>query len=266
LIDDEVVGVPAALALRARRRVIELAGRQTVHLGASLSVIDILAVLYGSVMRFDPGAPGWADRDRLVLSKGHAAYGLYAILAEVGLLDGDLATLPAHPGEGVAGVDAATGALGHGLALGCGMALGARLSGRSHHVTVVTGDGELDEGTTWEAAQLAGHRRLGRLTAIVDRNGLQQEGATESVLALEPLADKWRAFGWEVTEADGHDHDAVRRAILALRDDDRPGVVLASTVKGRGVSFLEGDPAWHSGTLDTGQLARALAELEAQER
>ncbi|MFB7981913.1 transketolase [Streptomyces vinaceus] len=252
---------PDELARRARQRVVELAARKAVHLGAALSMTDLLAVLYTRGLRYRPDRPDWPDRDLLVLSKGHGAYGLYAVLAELGVIEADLATLPGHPSDSVPGVEAATGALGHGLSIGCGMALGARLAGLDQRVVVVTGDGELDEGSNWEAAQFAAHHRLGNLVAVVDRNRLQQEGDTETVNALEPLADKWRAFGWRVAEADGHDTAAITDALAGLRSGDGPAVLIAHTVKGKGVPFAEGDPAWHMGSLDAQQLRTALAAL-----
>lgn len=253
----------SVFAARGRERVLRLAAEKPIHVGPALSVIDILAVLYTSVLRRRSREPHWPDRDRLLLSKGHGAYGLYAVLAEAGVLDADLAALPGHPADGIPGVEAATGALGHGLSLGCGMALGARLGGSPGRVVVVTGDGELDEGTNWEAAQFAAHHRLDNLVAVVDRNGLQQEGRTEHVLALEPLADKWRAFGWRVAHADGHDPAALHHTLSALLAAPGPGVLLARTVKGRGVSFIEDDARWHSGRLTPEQLDRALGELAA---
>ncbi|AGL15003.1 transketolase [Actinoplanes sp. N902-109] len=251
----------AAFAARARERVLRLAATKALHVGPALSVLDVLAALQNEVLRSRPGHPEWAGRDRLVLSKGHGAYGLYAVLAEAGVLTADLAGLPGHPGEGVPGVEAPTGALGHGLSLGCGMALGLRLRGLDSRVAVVTGDGELDEGTNWEAAQFAAHHRLSNLLVVVDRNGLQQEGRTEQVLGLEPLADKWRAFGWRVAETDGHDHAAVRDACLGLYEQPGPGVLIAKTVKGKGVSFMEDHVGWHMGQLTGKQLLAALDEV-----
>jgi len=251
----------AALALGARERVLRLAHDKPLHLGAALSMIDVLAALHVAVLRPAPPSPDGPDRDRLVLSKGHGAYGLYAVLAELGVLQGDIGALPGHPCDGIPGVEAATGALGHGLSLACGMALGARMSGGDGRVAVVTGDGELNEGSNWEAAQFAAHHGLDNLLVVVDRNGLQQEGRTEEIAALEPLGDKWRAFGWHVGEADGHDAAAVSAAAHRLLERPGPGVLIARTVKGRGVSFLEDDPAWHMGQLDDDQLRAALAEL-----
>jgi transketolase len=218
-------------------------------------------VLYTRTLRYDPARPDRPDRDLLVLSKGHGAYGLYAVLAELGVVTTDLAALPGHPADSVPGVEAATGALGHGLSLGCGLALGARLTGSDRRVVVVTGDGELDEGSNWEAAQFAAHHRLGNLVVVVDRNRLQQEGDTETVCALEPLADKWRAFGWRVAEADGHDTAALTDTLSALTALDGPAVLIAHTTKGKGVPFAEHDPAWHMGELDAAQQRIAIEAL-----
>ncbi|MEU1947862.1 transketolase [Streptomyces sp. NPDC020125] len=251
------------LARRARLRVVELAARKAIHLGPALSLIDVLVALYIRILRRDPARPDWPDRDLLVLSKGHGVYGLYAVLAELGVLTTDLNELPGHPSDGIPGIEAATGALGHGLSLASGLALGARLAGKDRRVYVITGDGELDEGSNWEAAQFAAHHRLGNLVAVVDRNRLQQEGDTEEVCALEPLTDKWRAFGWRVGECDGHDIAAIADAVTALEAGDGPAVLIAHTTKGRGVPFAEGDPAWHMGELDAAQRRIAVAALTA---
>ncbi|MET9115268.1 transketolase [Streptomyces longwoodensis] len=251
------------LARRARLRVVGLAARKAIHLGPALSLIDVLAALYTQVLRHDPARPDCPDRDLLVLSKGHGAYGLYAVLAELGVLTTDLDDLPGHPSDGIPGVEAATGALGHGLSLAGGLALGARLTGSDRRVYVVMGDGELDEGSNWEAAQFAAHHRLGNLMAVVDRNRLQQEGDTEDICALEPLADKWRAFGWRVGESDGHDVAAVAEAVTALGAGPGPAVLIAHTTKGKGVPFAQGDPAWHMGQLDAAQHHIAVTALTA---
>jgi transketolase len=257
--------VAAAIAAGARERILRTALERPVHLGASLSVIDVLAVLYGGWLRRHPDHPQWDERDRLVLSKGHAAFALYAVLAQVGMLHSPLTELPSHPADGIPGIEVGTGALGHGLSIGCGMAVGARLAGRGYRICVVLGDGELGEGSNWEAALFAAHHRLGNLVAIVDRNCLQQEGRTEDILALEPLVDKWRAFGWRVERADGHDPFEIARSLDRLVQGAGPGVLLASTTKGRGVSFMESDPAWHHRQLDAGQYRRALAEVTGRE-
>jgi transketolase len=254
----------AAEAIAVRRRILRFAADGPVHLGSSLSVVDILVSAYRAIGldRTNVRAPG---RDRLVLSKGHAVWALYAVLMERGVLapgpPGQ--TLDGHPPEGMPGVDAATGALGHGLAIGAGLAESARLDGRDHRTYVVLGDGELNEGSVWEAAMFATHRRLNRLIAVVDVNGMQQEGRTADVLNLTPLDARWRAFGWHAVEVDGHDHAALARAIqLAPARPDQPTVLLARTVKGKGVPFMEHNADWHVGSLDPARLAAALSVLE----
>ncbi|QMU67382.1 transketolase [Streptacidiphilus sp. P02-A3a] len=253
---------PAELALGARRQILRFARDQQVHLGSSLSVVDLLvAVLRESgglaADRADP------DRPRLVLSKGHAVWALYAVLAEHGLLDPERpGPWAGHPTDGLPGVDAATGALGHGLSIGAGLAEAARLRGSDRRTYVVLGDGELNEGSVWEAVMFAAHRRLDRLVALVDVNGMQQEGATADLLDLRPLDEKWRAFGWRVLPVDGHDHPALRAALSeAAEPTGRPTVLLAHTVKGKGVPFMEHSAHWHTGTLDQAQFAAALAAL-----
>jgi transketolase len=252
------------LLRRARtvaRRVIRLSARQPVHLGASLSCIHILTVLYFAFLRVRSDDPMWPDRDRFVLSKGHAAAALYAVLIERGFLPPEvIGELPGHPADGIPGVEVATGSLGHGLPVACGLAVGARLTGRTHRVVALLGDGELDEGSNWEAALFAAHRHLANLVVIVDRNGVQQEGPTAEVLDLEPLSAKWSAFGWRVSTVDGHDPAAVLAALEATDRSAGPSVVLARTVKGKGVSFMENDPAWHVGQLRGASLRRALSE------
>lgn len=260
----------AEIARCARRRILGFAAGQTIHLGSSLSVVDILVAVFAAITA-RPAPGGWDDpaRGRVVLSKGHGVWALYAVLAEWGLLDpGSGARLPGHPADGYPGVDVATGALGHGLSIGAGLAEAARLAGRASPTYVVLGDGELNEGSVWEAAMFAAHRRLGWLIAVVDRNGMQQEGPTAEVLDTEPLDDKWRAFGWRVLSVDGHNHRALRDALEdAVRSGatrgavGQPTAILARTVKGKGVPFMEHSIRWHTGTLDAGQLANALAAV-----
>ncbi|WP_078955282.1 transketolase [Streptomyces griseus] len=253
-------------ALRIRRAVVDMAaGRQGAHVGGSLSCADVLAVLYFGVLDL----PG----DSFVLSKGHAAPALYAALAARGLLDeAELAgyaspgsRLFGHPSRGLPGVEFSTGSLGHGLALGCGLALAGQLREESarERVFVLMGDGELQEGSVWESLMFAGHRRLSRLTAVIDRNGLQQTAGTEGSLSLEPLGDRLRSFGWEVRETDGHDHGPLRAALAAPSESGRPVAVVARTVKGRGVPFLEGRVSSHYATLNPALHRRALAALRA---
>lgn len=257
------------VATRIRTHVVNMcSGPAGGHLGGSMSLVEILAALYFRVMRVDPRHPGWADRDMLVLSKGHGAVALYATLAEAGffpLADLDRygaagSHLMSHPHPEVPGVEMPSGSLGHGLALGIGLALGQRLAGQSHRRTfVVMGDGELQEGSVWEAAAVAAHHGLDLLTAIIDRNQLQISGSTESVCGLEPLADRWRAFGWNVVEADGHDADRIAAVLEGATAPGRPTVVVAHTVKGKGVSPVEGQARSHFARLSEGQRRRTLA-------
>jgi len=240
------------------------------HVGGDFSVADILTVLFLSVLRIDPTRPDWPERDRFILSKGHCAAALYAVLTVAGFLDrteltsfmGRLSRLNGHPNRKIPGVEANTGPLGHGLPIAVGSAIAARLSREAWRSFVVLGDGELQEGSNWEAAMAAGHRELGSLTAIIDRNGLQQGARTEETNRLEPLADKWRAFGWEVAEADGHDVSALH-AVLSAPPGRRPRCVIARTIKGRGASFMEDRVEWHHKVPSPEQIAQVLAELEA---
>jgi transketolase len=266
---------PQALAETARRiriSVLEMIGRAGMgHVGGDLSVTDVLTTLYFAVLDIRPGEPRWAGRDRCILSKGHCAAALYSVLAMRGFFpQADLATfmqplsrLNGHPDRNkVPGVEANTGPLGHGLPIAVGSAIAAGLSGQNWRTFVVLGDGELQEGSNWEAAMAAGHRRLGSLTAIVDRNRLQQGARTEATNALDPLPEKWRAFGWEAVEIDGHDHAALLAA-LGAEPGEKPRCVIANTVKGKGVSFMEDRVEWHHKVPNADQLKQALEELGA---
>lgn len=267
---DEPAAVVARgerVAARARRRILRWAHQGPVHLGASLSIVDIVTACQLRLR----GRPGAVDRDRLVLSKGHGVWALYAVLAELGersLSTADHHQLAGHPSEGTPGVEASTGALGHGLAIGAGMAEAARLQGWPSRVSVVLGDGELDEGSVWESVMYAAHRSLSCLVAVVDRNGMQQEASTEEVLALEPLAAKWQAFGWRVLHCDGHDMRELQETLAAAerRDGgwDGPTVVIARTRKGFGVPFMESDPAWHHASLSDELLDEALRAVDGR--
>lgn len=265
-----------ALARRIRRRALEMtSAARSSHIGSVFSMADIVAVLYASVLRVDPERPDWPDRDRFILSKGHAGAGIYAALAETGFFaDEALAEYYADGSRfgghvshrGIPGVELSTGSLGHGLGVGCGLAYAARLRRRPSRVFALLSDGECDEGSTWEAAQFAGHHRLGRLTAIVDYNKIQSLKGTEQTLGLEPFAAKWRSFRWQIAEVDGHDPAALSEALSRARAaDDRPLCVIAHTVKGKGVSFMENSVLWHYRFAAGEELAAALRELAASE-
>ncbi|MCY2987496.1 MAG: transketolase [Planctomycetota bacterium] len=244
------------------------------HVGSCLSIADILAVLYARVLSTDAGWANWPDRDRFVLSKGHAAAALYAVLAEQGFFSRtwlatycqDGSPLPGHvTSHGIPGVDVSTGSLGHGLPIACGMALAGKREQHPYRVFAMLSDGECDEGSVWEAILFAPHHQLDNLVAIVDYNKIQSFGSVKEVLDLEPFADKWRAFRWAVREIDGHDHDQIETALKAVPfEPGRPSAVVAHTTKGKGVSFMENQLAWHYKSPNTEQLAAALAELETQ--
>ncbi len=244
------------------------------HTGGALSSVDILTALYYGVMRVDPRNPGWRERDFFVLSKGHSVEGLLCILADRGFFPREeLDTfcrfgtrLIGHPNNKTPGVEMNTGALGHGLPVSAGMAKGLKMSGRANRVFVLLGDGELAEGSNWEAAMAAGHYRLDNLTAVIDRNHLQISGDTENVMAQEPLADRWKAFGWQVDEIDGHDMETLVAALGARAEEEKPRAIIARTVKGKGVREMENVAKWHHGVPDDALLASALAQLEEQER
>jgi transketolase len=242
------------------------------HMGGSLSAAELFVTLYFHVLRYRTSDPHWPDRDRFVLSKGHANAGYVALLAQAGFIPDSLldtfnhlnSPLGMHPNMKVPGVEMNTGALGHGLAVGVGMALGARITARDYRTFVMLGDGELHEGSVWEAAQLASHERLSTLCAIVDRNMVSQSGHVREIVEIEPLAAKWEAFGFAVREVDGHDIGQLVDAFDALPwHPEKPAALIARTVKGKGASFAEDTYVWHSNAVDTGVYERALAELEA---
>lgn len=241
------------------------------HYSSTFSCAEILAVLYYHALRLNPAAPDWPDRDRFVMSKGHAAVGLYPILADLGYyplsqLDdytrvGSL--FADHPQISIPGCDFGSGSLGHGLSVCVGMALGGRLQERGYRVHCMLGDAELNEGQVWEAAMAASHHRLGNLVAVVDRNGMGLDGFTEEVLGIEPQVDKWRAFGWQVVEVDGHDVGALVDVYdsLPAADSTTPTVIIAHTIKGKGVSWMEHSRVWHLGALVGDDRETAEAEL-----
>jgi transketolase len=262
--------IPAEeLALRLRRHVVRMCSRGgSSHVGSGLSIADIIAVLYGEVLRIDPRRPDWPERDRFILSKGHAGACVYAALAECGFFD--TAALDAHYRNGsnlsghvshknVPGVELSTGSLGHGLGVGAGMAFNLRRLGGDQRVFVVLSDGECDEGSTWEAAMFAAHHCLGNLRAVIDYNKLQSLGRVSDTINLEPLGAKWRAFGWNALRIDGHDLDALRAALAG--SSDRPICIVADTVKGRGVSFMENEVLWHYRAPRGEEYVAAMREL-----
>ncbi len=248
-------------------RIIEMG--KTGHTGGDLSEADILTALFYDVMQIDPQNPQWEDRDIFILSKGHCVETYYAILADLGFFPkAELETfsqfgtkLIGHPTNKIPGIEMCSGALGHGLSVGVGMALAAQRDCKNRHVYVLMGDGELAEGSVWEAAMAASTYKLSNLTAIVDRNHLQISGNTEDVMKLEPLKAKWESFGFYVVEIDGHDFAQIIPA-LNMRRKDTPVLVLANTVKGKGVSFMENIAKWHHGVPNDEQYQQALKELD----
>ena len=260
----------ANLARAVREQSLKMVHRaKASHIGSALSIADIVAVLYGEVMRYSPAEPDAADRDRFILSKGHACVAVYAALAECGFFPvadlvsygRDHSMLMNHISHKMPGVEFSTGALGHGLPFGVGKALAARSRGESWRTFVLLSDGEMDEGANWEAFMFAAHHRLTNLTAIIDYNKLQSLGSVADTMGLEPLGEKLTAFGWEVHEVNGHDH-AELIDVLTAKGDGKPLVAIAHTVKGKGVSFMENRVEWHYKNPNDEQLADALAELE----
>ncbi|MFQ5830331.1 MAG: transketolase [Candidatus Methylomirabilia bacterium] len=270
------IGKLSERARRIRALIIEmLAAAGTGHPGGSLSSTDIVTCLYFAVMRHKPDEPFWDDRDRFILSKGHACPVLYAALAEAGYITHDLLTslrrfgspLQGHPDRRKLGlIEASTGSLGIGLSMGIGLALAARLRGSPSHTYVLLGDGECEEGQIWEAAMYAPHVKLGSLCAIVDYNRLQLDAGVDEITDLEPLAAKWRAFKWNTIEIDGHNFEQILSAFAsAARVTDRPTVVVASTVKGKGVSYMENQIKYHGSVPDKPELVqRALRDIGAE--
>lgn len=243
---------------------------KTGHTGSSLSCTDILTVLYYSVMNIDPSNPKWEERDRFILSKGHAVEGFYCILADKGFFPKEeLKTfskfgsrLIGHPNNKVPGVEMNTGALGHGLSISVGMALAAKMKEKTYRVFTLMGDGEQAEGSVWEAAMAAAHYKLDNLIGIIDRNRLQISGDTETVMSLDSLEEKWRSFGWEVISVDGHDYNSLQRVLSTTPGvQGKPTLVMANTTKGKDVSFMENVAHWHHGVPTPEQLEQALGEL-----
>lgn len=260
------------LALRIRRHAVRMTHYgESSHIGAILSAADILAVLYGRILKIDPANPAWAGRDRFILSKGHAGAGVYAVLAELGFFPveelrrhySNGSVFSGHVShKGVPGVEISTGSLGHGLSVGAGMAYAGKLDHRPHGVFVLMSDGECDEGSNWEAILFASHHRLSNLVAIIDYNKMQSLKSVAETLALEPFAEKWRAFGWDVREIDGHDHEELSASLQDPRTGSaKPLCVIAHTTKGKGVSFMENSVLWHYRSPQGDEYVRAMKEL-----
>jgi len=272
LYNDQTIKMLETKANLIRRHVIKMTfAAQSGHPGGSLSYADIFAALYFKIMNHRPKDPQWEDRDRLVLSKGHAAPAYYAALAESGYFPvEDLHTLrklgsylQGHPcRQKTPGVEISTGSLGQGLSVANGMALAAKLDRKLGRIYCLCGDGEMEEGQNWEAAMLAAHYKLDNVTAFIDRNMMQIDGPTEKVMSLEPLADKWRAFGWNVLEINGHDMRQILEACdKASQNKGKPTMIIAHTVKGKGVSFMEGAVAFHGKAPNQDEYRIALKEL-----
>lgn len=262
-----------AQAKSLRKDIVEItAWSGGAHIGGSLSVIDILTYLYFHALNISTDDPDWSERDRLVLSKGHSAVGYTAVLARRGYYDFELlksfnkfgSPFGMHPdGNKIAGCDVSTGSLGHGLPIAVGLALGAKIQGKSWRAYCIVGDGELNEGSNWEAMMAAAHHKLDNLTLIVDRNRLMIDGPTEEVMSVEPLADKLTAFGMQVENIDGHDFEALHGAVDGASTRTAPTAIIANTIKGKGVDFMENQVPWHYGSVDSALRDQALASIDA---
>lgn len=260
-------------ALNIRKDVMQLVyNAKTGHTGSDLSCTDLLVALYYDVMAVDPVNPNRVDRDQYIQSKGHAAEVLWAVLADRGFIDQtELSNfsqfgsrLIGHPNNKVAGVEMNTGSLGHGLPVSVGIALAGKMDGKAFHTYTLMGDGELAEGSVWEGAMAAAHYHLDNLTAIIDRNSLQITGASESVMGLEPLNEKWQAFGWDVHEIDGNNMEEIVSTLKIPNQSGKPKLVIAHTIKGKGISFAENQAGWHHKVPTEQELASALKQLTEQ--
>ncbi len=260
------------LAKRIRARAVSMTHKSGAsHVGSCLSVADLLAILYGRFLNINSKEPLARTRDRLVFSKGHACAALYAVLVEMGffpehwldLFYCDGGRLYGHAtNNGIPGIEVSTGSLGHGLSIACGFAIAGKRDHSPHNVVAVLSDGELDEGSTWEGAMFASHHRLDNLMAIIDYNKMQAMGTVKQVLDLEPLADKWKAFGWNVKQIDGHNLDEIDTALSGASDvSSQPTCIIAHTIKGKGVSFMENSLLWHYRSPDEQDMELALKEL-----
>ncbi|MCD8138849.1 MAG: transketolase [Planctomycetaceae bacterium] len=282
-IDIEMVKELEAKCLKIRKDLLNFIYRIGMgHLGGELSIVEVCVALYYKYMNYDPKNPKWEERDRLVLSKGHCSETLYTIFSDMGMYTMDYmvehfecldkAKFGMHSNRKyVPAIEVSAGSLGHGLTVALGLALGARKQKKNWRTFVIVGDGELDEGTNWEALMAGGHHKLGNLVAIIDKNQVQMTGPTATVMNIDPLDDKMRAFGWDVIEIDGNDMYAVCEALQSLPPADpvsrrRPVCIISNTIKGKGVDFMEGNYKWHGGGIAKEQLEQALASVEKNRR
>jgi transketolase len=261
-------------ALWLRKEIIRLSAiAGGAHLGGGLSMTDVIVALHYHVLNLKSGDPKWPDRDRFVLSKGHGAVAYCPVLADLQFFPKEWletfnrldSPFGMHPDMNkIPGVEMSTGSLGHGLSVGIGMALSARLDGKKWRVFVLMGDGEMNEGMVWEAAQAASHYKLGNITAIIDRNKLSLDGPTEEIMSIEPLQKRWETFGWRVFDIDGHDMETLVDTFDAIpqSSDTKPNLIIARTIKGKGVDFMENDPIWHYSGLDSDKSDEAIKSIE----
>lgn len=264
------------MALKMRHRILEMSLRceGPTHLGGGLSLVEIMAVLYGAVMNIRPDDPHWDDRDRFILSKGHGVLALYTALAEVGLVSEEEfktfkendSNLISHPVMNLdLGIESSNGSLGQGLSMAVGLAWAARRKAKTHSIYVVMGDGECNEGSVWEAAMSATQFQLGNLVAVVDNNNFQSDGASEEIISASDLSSKWRSFGWNVVDVDGHSVEQLLESLGPLRVDTMPTCVVAHTTKGKGIDFMENNNEWHHNRLTQASYEKAIASLEGRE-
>lgn len=260
------------IAAKARKLIVEtLISAKCGHAGGALSSVELMTTLFFKVLKMDPKDPKWIGRDRFILSKGHSSIGLYSIMHLKGFFDYETllsfrqngSLLGGHPDmRKLSGIEISTGALGHGLSVGVGMALAAKMDNKDHRTFVLLGDGECQEGSVWEAAMSAGHFNLDNLIGLVDRNRFQIDGNTETIMGLEPFKEKWKAFGWQVVEIDGHDFGEIASCLDKVPfEKNRPSLILANTTKGKGVSFMENTHAWHGGAPSGAMAEQALKEV-----
>lgn len=263
------------MALNMRHRILDMSLRceGPTHLGGGLSLVEIMAVLYGAVMNIRPNDPHWEDRDRFILSKGHGVLALYTALAEVGLISEDEfktfkendSNLISHPVMNLdLGIESSNGSLGQGLSMAVGLAWAARRKGKSHSIYVVMGDGECNEGSVWEAAMSAAQFKLGNLVAVVDNNNFQSDGASEEIISASDLSSKWRSFGWNVVDVDGHDVEKLLEILSNVNSPEMPTCVVAHTTKGKGIDFMENNNEWHHNRLTQASYEKAIASLEGK--